>query len=149
MSGILETSGHLKATRLAAAVVVLACAVSGCTYGDREHLSYAANETAADQTYPDNYRPELLAFMKTYLNDPRGVREAAITSPEQRPVGGRQRYVVCARYNARESDGGYPGVKDRAVLYVGGRLDRVIEDGGEICSKASYKPFPEMEKLTR
>jgi hypothetical protein len=149
VSGILETEVHQRPKLRAAAIALLAFAVSGCTFGDRENLSYAANEAAADQVYPENYRTELLAFMKTYLNDPRGVREAKIADPDKKTVGGRQRYVVCLRYNARESDGGYPGTKDRAVLFANGRLDRVMEDGSEFCAKAAYNPFPEMEKLTR
>ena len=99
--------------------------------------------------YPANYRPELLALLKTYLNDPRGVREAMIAEPVQRKVGGRQRYVACLRFNARESDGGYRGVKERGAMFVDGRLDRLIEKPEDLCAGATYAPFPEMEKLSR
>jgi hypothetical protein len=32
----------------------------------------------ANQPFPTNYRPELLAFMRTYLNNPVGVHDAAM-----------------------------------------------------------------------
>ena len=87
--------------------------------------------------------------MKTYLNNPVGVRDAAMAEPVQRTVGGRLRYVSCLRFAARDTDGGYREARERAVLYVDGRLDRVIENAGEICAGAVYAPFPELEKMTR
>jgi hypothetical protein len=35
------------------------------------------------------------------------------------------------------------------VLYVDGRLDRIIENASEPCAGAVYGPFAELEKLTR
>ena len=72
----------------------------------------------------------MLAFMKTYLNNPVGVRDAVMAEPVQRTVGGRLRYVACLRFTARESDGGYREPRERAVLFVDGRLDRIIENAG-------------------
>jgi hypothetical protein len=103
----------------------------------------------ANQPYPSNYRPELLAFMKTYLNNPVGVHDAAMAEPVQRTVGGRPRYVSCIRFAPRESDGSYREPRERAILFVNGRLDRMIEKAGDVCSGAVYAPFPELEKLTR
>ena len=54
------------------------------------------------QPFPDNYRAELLAFMKTYLNNPVGVHDGAMAEPVQRTVGGRVRYVSCLRFTPRE-----------------------------------------------
>ena len=52
---------------------------------------------------------------------------------------------------ARESDGSYREAQERAILYVNGRLDRMIEKEkvAETCAGAVYAPFPELEKLTR
>ena len=72
-----------------------------------------------------------------------------MAEPVQRTVGGRLRYVSCLRFAARDSDGAYREARERAVLYVDGRLDRVIENAGEPCAGAVYAPFPELEKLTR
>jgi hypothetical protein len=67
----------------------------------------------------------------------------------QRIVGGRLRYVSCLRFSPRESDGSYHELRERAILYVNGRLDRMVENASDICAGVVYAPFPEMEKLTR
>jgi hypothetical protein len=133
-----------------AAILLFALGVAGCAWtGGNDSLSYTADRGVEEQVYPKNYRPELLAFLRTYLNDPRGVREAVIAEPAQKKVGGRLRYVVCVRFNARGTDGAYAGVKQRAAMYIDGRFDRMIEDADELCEGTTYAAFPEMEKLTR
>jgi hypothetical protein len=72
-----------------------------------------------------------------------------MAEPVQRTVGGRVRFVSCLRFTPRESDGSYGNPRERAVLYVNGRLDRLVEKASDICSGAVYAPFPELEKLTR
>jgi hypothetical protein len=72
-----------------------------------------------------------------------------MAEPAQRTVGGRLRYVSCLRYSAHEADGGYREPRERAVLYVDGRLDRLIENAGELCAGAGYAPFPDLMSLTR
>jgi hypothetical protein len=67
----------------------------------------------------------------------------------QRVVGGRLRYVSCLRFTPREADGSYREPRERAVLYVDGRLDRVVENASETCAGAVYQPFPDLEKMTR
>lgn len=138
---------NLATSARAGLLAGLAVAIAGCASTD--NLSYTSDRDGTEQVYPANYRPELLALLKTYLNDPRGVREAMIAEPVQRKVGGRQRYVACLRFNARESDGGYRGVKERGAMFVDGRLDRLIEKPEDLCAGATYAPFPEMEKLSR
>src|SRR6478752_9483964 len=133
-----------------AAILLLPIALAACAGSDDgRSVSFTDDRGIANQPYPDNYRSELLAFMKTYLNDPRGVHDAAMAEPVQRTVGGRLRYVSCLRFTPRESDGSYRGVRERAVLYVNGRLDRMVENASDICAGAVYASFPEMEKMTR
>ncbi|MBN8981160.1 MAG: hypothetical protein J0I29_07785 [Rhizobiales bacterium] len=126
-------------------VVLAAAALSGCASTD--NVSYSSDNS--EQPYPPNYRTEILAFLRTYLNEPRGVKEAAIAEPVQRKIAGRMRYVACLRYNARETDGSYRGAKERGVLFIDGRLDRIIEKPEDACAGSTYAPFPELEKLTR
>jgi hypothetical protein len=126
-------------------IALAACAGSN----DGRSITYTDDRGVADQPYPDNYRAEILAFMRTYLNDPRGLRDAAMAEPVQRTVGGRLRYVSCLRFTPRESDGSYRELRERAVLFVDRRLDRVVEDASEICAGAVYVPFAELGKLTR
>jgi hypothetical protein len=133
-----------------AAIVLLPIALAACAGSDDSKIvSYTADRGVSDQPYPNNYRTELLSFMKTYLNNPVGVHDAAMADPVQRTVGGRLRYVSCLRYSARESDGSYRGPRERAIVYVDGRLDHVAEDAGETCAGVVYAPFPDLEKMTR
>lgn len=142
----------IRARRLAVPLVAVALMLSGCAAGhsdDSDGLAYTADRGVGSQPFPKNYRAELLAFLRTYLNDPNGVRDASIAAPVQREVGGRQRYVTCLRYSAKDIDGSYSPVKERAAVYIDGRLDRMIEKPGEVCAGANYAAFPELEKLTR
>jgi hypothetical protein len=63
--------------------------------------------------------------------------------------GTRQRYVVCVRYNAKDRDGRYTGIRQGMAVYSGGRFERFIEPARGVCNQAEYKPFPELEKLGR
>jgi hypothetical protein len=106
----------------------------------------------AQNVYPASYKADLLAFLRTYLNDPSNVRTAAVTAPFLKPAGPGDRYIVCVRYNARNTDGKYLGSKDGAAIYVSAKLDRFIDvprDVRELCRDAVFGPFPELEKLTR
>ena len=87
--------------------------------------------------------------MKTYLNNPVGVRDAAMAEPVQRTVGGRLRYVSCLRFTTRESDGSYREPRERAVLFVDGRLDRIIENAGEPCAGAGLCAVSRTGKIER
>jgi hypothetical protein len=138
----------ISATR--AAILMLPVALAACAGSDDSRsISYTDDRGVANQPYPGNYRAEILAFMKTYLNDPRSLHDTAMAEPVQRTVGGRLRYGSCVRFTPRESDGSYRELRERAVLFVDGRLDRVVEDASDVCAGAVYAPFPEMGKLTR
>ena len=133
-----------------AAILLLPVALAACASSDEvKSITYTDDRGVSNQPFPNNFRAEILAFMKTYLNNPVGVREALMAEPVQRTVGGRLRYVSCLRFAARESDGSYRDPRERAVLYVDGRLDRVIENPGDPCAGAAYGPFPELEKIKR
>jgi len=130
------------------AIFLLPAALAACQTEDAG-TSYFASGSDASQAFPANYRLEILAFMRTYLNNPVGVREAAIAEPVQRTVGGRPRYVACLRYAERQSDGTYRDVRDRAVLFINGRLDHMLANPGDECAGAVYAAFPELEKMQR
>jgi hypothetical protein len=132
-------------------VALAACAGVFPGTGDEgaRSMTYTADRNGTNQPFPNNYRPELLAFMKTYLNNPVGVHEAAVAEPVLHTISGHGRYVVCVRFTPRESDGSYREPRERAILFIDGRLDRMGEKAGELCAGAVYAPFPEMEKMTR
>ena len=126
-------------------ILLAACASSD----ESKPITFTDDRGVSDQPFPQDYRAEILAFMRTYLNNPVGVHDAAMAEPVQRTLGGRLRYVSCLRFTPRESDGSYREPRERAVVYVDGRLDRVVENAGEPCAGATYAPFPELEKMTR
>lgn len=126
-------------------IALAACAGSD----DSRPISFMGSGGGGNQPFPSNYRSEELAFMRTYLNNPVGVRDAAMAEPTLHDVSGRSRYVGCLRYTARDADGNYREPRDRAILFVNGRLDRVVENAGELCAGAAFAPFPELEKMTR
>jgi hypothetical protein len=130
-------------------VVLLALALAGCGKTlDELSKEQRKADWAAANVYPADYRGELIAYLRTYLNDPTGIREAAISEPALKPVGPGERYVVCVRFNPKRG-GGYAGAKDHLVVYAGGKLDRYVEAVGENCKDAAYAAFPELEQLTR
>ncbi|MGH6642026.1 MAG: hypothetical protein ACRED3_04940 [Bradyrhizobium sp.] len=143
------TSAKIKAARIAA-ILLLPVALAACAGSDEvKSITYTDDRGVSNQPFPNNYKSEVLSFMKTYLNNPVGVRDAVMAEPVQRVVGGRQRYISCLRFNARDSGGNYREPRERAILYVDGRLDRIIENASDPCAGAVYAPFPELEKLTR
>jgi len=134
------------------AAALAALALGGCATDVGPSASELKAQWDAQNVYPTNYRQDLLAFLRTYLNDPSHVRGAAVTSPQLKYVGPGERYVACVRYNARNSDGKYLGSKDGAAAYVSGKLDRFFDtpkDVREFCKDMTFAPFPELERLTR
>jgi hypothetical protein len=133
-----------------AAILLLPIALAACASSDEsKSITFTDDRGVSNQPFPNAYRAEILAFMKTYLNNPVGVRDAAMAEPVQRTIGGRLRYVSCLRFTAREADGSYREPRERAVLFVDSRLDRVIENASEPCAGLAYAPFPDLEKMTR
>jgi hypothetical protein len=126
-------------------VMLSACAA----VDDSKPITFTDDRGVSSQPFPKNYRTEVLAFMKTYLNNPVGVRDAVMADPVERVVGGRLRYLACLRFSAREPDGDYREPRERAILFVDGRLDRIIDNAVEPCAGVAYVPFAELEKMTR
>jgi hypothetical protein len=132
------------------AIFLLPLALTACMDNDESRpTSFIEDSNDAAQPFPSNYRTELVAFMRTYLNNPVGVHEAAVAEPVQKTIGGRVRFVSCVRFAERQSDGSYRESRERAVVFVGGRLDRIAQNAGEVCAGATYAAFPELEKMTR
>jgi hypothetical protein len=129
-----------------------AIALGGCATEIGPSSSELKARWDAENVYPQRYRQDLLAFLRTYLNDPSHVRDAAVSQPQLKFIGPGDRYVACVRYNARNTDGKYLGSKDGAAVYVAGKLDRFLDtpkDVRELCKEVTFASFPELEKLTR
>lgn len=134
-------------------VFAMLVALAGCSTTPTEPTqAELAAAWEAQNTFPQHYKTDLLAFLRTYLNDPTHIRDAQISEPVRKTVGPAERYVVCVRYNTRNSSGKYLGAKDAAAVYVGAKLDRFIDQAIEVkrvCSDVVKVPFPELERLQR
>jgi hypothetical protein len=122
--------------------------LAGCATGERD---YSGPETAGGASVnvpPANYRAEILAYQRSYLNDPTGIRSAALSQPALRKVGSIERYVVCVRFNAKGPGGAYTGVREHMAIFLAGKLDQMAQTR-EQCKDATYEPFPELERLRR
>ena len=129
-------------------MLVVSLLLAGCSNEwtrDRE-LSVQQNNI-----YPQNYKSEIVALMRSYLNDPTGVRDAFVSEPSQRTIDGASRYVSCVRYNAKKGGGQYAGSRDGMILFRGGRLDRIADSemARALCKDAAYAAFPELQQMTR
>jgi hypothetical protein len=162
---------HLRQNRFLAAdmawiyrlLVFIGIAASSCA--DRYAIEAQRKTLETQNVLPANYKPDLLAFMRTYLNNPQNVRNAAMSEPQKLMVIDLERYASCLRYNAKNNAGRYTGLRDHLAVFISGKFDRLIElsqaerdagAGGEAlrplrdhCATAAYQPFPELEQLRR
>jgi len=114
------------------------------------HQEDPANDEV--NTYPKNYKSDILGAMHAYLNDPTGIRDGAVGEPVLKPVNGTPHYVACLRFNAKKHGKDYAGAKEMAALYIAGRFDHFIDTAksvSELCAGTNYAPFPELANLTR
>jgi hypothetical protein len=125
-----------------AVIALLALALAGCsTFGSKE-------QPAADPNiFPSRYRADVSGFLRTYLNNPRGVRDAYITEPALKQISGTTRYVSCVRYNARDVKNQYQGNEEKLVIFWAGGLNQFLPSQPELCAGAAYQRFPEAEVL--
>jgi len=117
------------------------------------HHSPSSEAAASDpdiNILPADYKRDILAAMHAYLNDPTGIRDAAISEPVLKAVGNLQRYVVCVRFDAKKrGNEEYAGVEEIAAVFLVGRFDHFVEKAQEQCAGLSLTPFPELQKLSR
>ena len=133
---------------LRVAALAFSLALTGC---NSEWIGARDRAITANTTPPGpSYKAEVVAFMRTYLNDPTGVKDAFISEPALRTLENVDRYSLCLRYTARKGPGQpYATSKDSLVLFREGRLDRIIDAAREACKDAAYQPFRELEQLKR
>ena len=131
---------------------IVSIALAGCARDVGPTAEELKARWEAQNVYPEGYRSDLLAFMRTYLNDPTRIRGAAVSRPERKPLGQGDRFVACVRYSERKDGGTYGPPKDGAASFVSAKLDRFFDAPLEVkalCKDAVLEPFPEMEKLSR
>jgi hypothetical protein len=124
------------------AAVMLALALGGCS-----GLGSATPPPPDPNLFPAKYRSEIADFMRLYLNNPTKVRDAYISEPVLKPIGGATRYVSCVRYNARDAKNRYQGNEENIAIFWAGRLNQFLAADRERCANPVYQRFPEAEVL--
>jgi hypothetical protein len=126
-------------------LIIIALALSACAGGQHKTDEEGIN------AYPTNYKTDILAAMRVYLNDPTAIRDASISEPVLKPatLTMPSRYMLCLRFNPKKTATVYEGTREVAAVFVAGRFDQFIETPKELCAGATYAPFPELEKLSR
>lgn len=141
-------------------VLCFAATLAGCVSGRSRELR--EEREARINVYPDNYRADILAGLRSYLSDPTHIRDAYVSEPSLKPIGRQNRYAACVRFNARNSEGRYVGSRDVLAVFAGGRFDQFIDESTqlgnqanpttivkELCGAVEYKQFTELEAMTR
>ena len=134
-----------------AALFVAAMLVLGACGGHNLGFGSHDEDGSGTHAFPDRYKTDILAAMHAYLNDPSGIRDASISEPMLKSVSAGTRYVVCLRFNGKQNNGAYSGVRQIAAVFLASRFDDFIDPvaAREPCNTAAYTPFPELEKLQR
>lgn len=122
-------------------VAVAALALGACS-------SDSKVVTVNPNIYPAQYKQEIVATLRSVLNDPTHVRNALISDPALTPVDKDQRYTVCVQLTERDPySQQYAAPQTRIAYFFAGHLNQFVKANDDQCAKAAYKPFPEAEKL--
>ena len=101
-----------------------------------------------ENIYPTDYKKAVWTLVKdNQTPDPTNIREAQISEPVLRPIDKVDRYVVCVRFNPRNEKRQYDGPTERLVYFYRGQVTQFLVATRDQCSWATYKPFPELEKI--
>jgi hypothetical protein len=130
------------------AAAISASGLGGCSGASLPDLSSAYKPKETGQNiFPADYKQELAAFLRTYIENPRQVRDASIGTPALRPVGGQSRYVTCVRYNPRNFENKYEGNKEKLAIFIDGKMNQFVDSDPQICPGLAYQRYPEIENM--
>lgn len=96
---------------------------------------------ADPNTVPTDYRGQIATFLSTVLVDRADFTNAQIGAPMLEQAGAGQHYVVCVLFNGRNEH------REKAVLYLAGNINQVVDAQPGQCASAVYAPFPELAAL--
>jgi hypothetical protein len=99
-------------------------------------------------TYPANYKADILAAMRAYLKNPAGIRDAVISEPVLKTSGTGTLYIACLRFTPKKNASEYAASKEIAAIFMAGRLDRFVDVPRDECTGVTYAAFPELQKLS-
>jgi hypothetical protein len=140
-----------SATRRASAAFGLTLLLGACGHN---FPTASGDDDSGVNASPANYKTDILGAMHVYLNDPTGIRDAAVSPPVLKQVGGETRYVACVRFNPKKNSTDYAGIRELAAVFFAGRFDHFVEPpkgqtdtAKDPCAGAAYAPFPELQDL--
>jgi hypothetical protein len=139
-----------RAFALAIAVSMSSLLLGGCSGSSLEGFAFGKPpETTVDPNlFPANYKQELAAFLRTYLDNPRRVRDAYIGTPVLRPVaGGAPRYVTCVRFNPLDIENKYQGNREGMAVFHAGKVTQFVAADPQVCGGLAYQRYPEIESM--
>jgi len=84
-----------RAARRASLLLGVTLVLGAC--GHHHQLDADNGGDEGINAYPANYKSDILAAMHAYLNDPTGIRDAAISEPALKSSGNATRYMVCLK----------------------------------------------------
>jgi hypothetical protein len=131
------------------AVVLFALALAGCGSDMMNSFTFweSDEKPVEPNLFPKDFKQQIINTMPSVVADRSGIREAYYSDPVIDQKSAISVYTSCVRFNARDGSRQYVGSKEYILYYYGGQLQQfVLAKEGE-CRYATYKPFPELEKL--
>ena len=120
-------------------LLALTLSLGGCAPHSGAEIE-AENEAALN-TFPDDYRSELLTLLRTSLNDPK-FHDASVSEPVLKPIGGTvSRYVVCVRFDDQNDAGARQHINDKLAIFFRGNVNQLIDADPRDCGSVIYKPL--------
>jgi hypothetical protein len=128
-------------------LVLLALSLGGCAKHSRAEIE-AENEAALN-TFPTDYRSQLLRFLRTSFNDPK-FRDASISEPALKPTsGGVSRYVACVRFTDQGGSEAHQHINGKLAIFFRGSVNQLVDADANQCAAVTYKPLVESDQNSR
>jgi hypothetical protein len=132
--------------RAVLALLITASMLAGCgSMMDSFTFLERKEKPIRRDVFPADFKGQILRTVPSVVADQRGIRDAFYSDPAMDPSVNTM--ASCVRFNARDASGQYAGPKDYAAYYYNGNLNQFVAATGDQCRAASYKPFPELERL--
>ena len=101
-------------------------------------LGETGKKAVDPNAYPEDYKKDVLAYVKTHPGELLNAREASISTPALKQFGTQSRYFACLRVN------GPDWRKEKMLVFYSGGINQFIDAEGDQCGAAAYQPFPEL-----
>ena len=122
--------------RASLVLLLAAIAAAGCSTTKPN-----SGPVADPNVLPTDYRGQIATFLSTVLVDRADFTNAQIGTPMLEQVGASQHYVVCVLFAGRNEH------REKAVLYLAGNINQVVDAQPGQCANAAYQPFAELAAL--